>query len=165
QPARPPLAFHGHPEPIPVRGGGRPLFTVEELEACLEDPLAARKAWAGGAFTRQHDAEDGSDLFDWPVLQESADPQERVLHAVLQWGDLRDPHQWQPLLRQAAARLGLPPEEAGALEESLAHFLYDSGHVRFWEAERCWRRHEFLLEWPRKKPPCGLQQKPVVRGV
>jgi len=90
---------------------------------------------------------------------------DQVLHAVLQSADMTDLQSWQPLLRRTSARLGLAAEETGELEEALERFLHIEGYLKLWESEAVWVEQEFLLEWPRKRPPRGQRQRPVVRGV
>src|SRR5262249_4309026 len=85
----------GRPEPIPLRGSGQLVFTVEELEAFLEDPVAARSAWEQGTFADSFDRETSASA--------TASPKEHVLHQVLRNANLADPQQWQPFLRRCAA--------------------------------------------------------------
>jgi ATP-dependent exoDNAse (exonuclease V) beta subunit len=150
----------GWPEAVPIRGSSQVVFTVEELEECLR----GNSAQIPGASIRQHDAEDLSDIQRWPIHSERSALRGRVLHTVLQFADMRDPQIWQSYLRQSAAQMGLPLEETEALEEALRRFSQDF-RVRLGEKGQCWFEREFLLEWPRKRPPHGLRHRPVVRGV
>jgi ATP-dependent helicase/nuclease subunit A len=152
----------GWPEAIPVRGAGQVVFSVEELEGYLRGET--KEAWKLGAFAAQHDAEDGSDIHHWPTRTVRPTLRERVLRGVLQSVDMSDPQHWQPRLRLTAAQMGLPFEEVGALEESLERFTQNLGGW-MWQQDVCWFEREFLLEWPRKRPPQGLQRRPVVRGT
>ena len=166
----------GWPEPVPIRGGAQTVFSVEELEATLADPSAVRVTWAEGAFTPQHDAEDGSDLNDWTARPDMENVRERVLHTLLKLGGLDDPSStllkfggldgassWQAALRKIAGRLGLPAADTGELEAGLARFIEQFPWL--WKMDARWFEREFLLEWPRKRPPRGLRHRPVVRGT
>lgn len=139
----------GRPEPIPLLATAQGVVSVEEAEAFLLDPVQAHAAWERGAFADPVD--------DEPTPLSTA---EDVIRFVLRHADLRDAHQWQPLLRRCAARSGLALEETRELEESFEHFLNEAGQGRFLEARHCWRRQPFLLPWPDERRP-----GPVVRGT
>jgi ATP-dependent helicase/nuclease subunit A len=159
----------GWPEPIPLRACGQRVFTVEELEAFLLDPIAACAFGNAGGFVRQQDAEDGSDLHSWPTRRQQCEPRsmqrsvrEQVLRAVLQFSDLSDPQIWQAYLRRTASRLRLPLEETVELEEALYRFVQQHDWLR---RSGCWFEREFLLEWPDKHSFRVLHQTPVIRGI
>src|SRR5262249_12894155 len=105
----------GCPAAMPLLRTSQRVFTVEELEASLRPSFAEP-----GTFAVQFDTEDGSDRNHWPTLRErvepcsvAASPGERLLRAVLQAWDFRDPQGWRPVLRRAAGELGLPGEAGG----------------------------------------------------
>jgi ATP-dependent exoDNAse (exonuclease V) beta subunit len=156
----------GTPEPIPIRAASQVLFAVEELEAILEgsSPEAL-------SSVRQHDAEDDSDRAEWPTHRDrlgfmgQASTRDRVLRVVLQHGSGNDPAQWQPLLRRTAERLGLPVEESRELEESLERLLNPPTFARVWRAELLRVESPFTLEWPGKRLPRGMKQRPIIQGV
>ena len=54
------LDVRGRPGAIPLRGAGQIVFTVEELEAFLDDPVAARAAWEGGKFAASVDDDENA---------------------------------------------------------------------------------------------------------
>jgi hypothetical protein len=56
-------------------------------------------------------------------------------------------------------------EDARELEEALERFLYQSPFGQVWRAELLRLELPFLLEWPKKRPPRGMKQRPVVQGV
>jgi ATP-dependent helicase/nuclease subunit A len=149
---------------IPVRRIGQRSFTVAELEACLHAPPFA----GPGMFAVQFEAEDGSDRNHWPTrrerLESAQSPQDLLLRTVLQAWDFRDPQGWRPLLRRAAAHLGLV-DESGVLERGLEWFVTTNTFAPLGRAEVCHRELAFLLPWPGKKIPAGLTHRPAVRGV
>jgi hypothetical protein len=69
------------------------------------------------------------------------------------------------VLRQMAIHLGLPNQEVLELEDGLERFRKSHLFQALEQAERCYFEREFLLPWPRKRPPRGLRRRPLVRGV
>ena len=156
------------PVSVPLRRTGQRVFTVAELEALLAASGGVYpRRLLPGAFSRQFDAEDGSDRNHWPARRVCVEPLsqgERLLHAVLRQWDFREASGWRPLLRQTAEHFGLPEEEQ-ALGRSLEAFAGSETFARLAAAAVCHRELEFLLEWPGKDVSAGLRQRPVVRGV
>src|SRR5262249_50072393 len=91
-------------------------------------------------------------------------PGERLLRAVLQAWDFRDPQGLRPVLRRAAAQLGLV-DEAGAVERGVGGVIGSKEFAPPGRAVECHRELEFLMPWPGRKAPAGLKHRPAVRGV
>jgi ATP-dependent helicase/nuclease subunit A len=164
--------------PIPLREGGRRIFTVAEVQAGLGRSTRAgkdRRSRGPAAHSFQFDAEDGSDRHAWvraaerlgPAAETPAGVRDRIVRAVLERWDFRDREGWRPWLARELA--GLP--EAGAAVTSsqlaplLTAFAASETYRLLREARTCYREIEFLLEWPESGDGIGPRPPPAIRGI
>jgi ATP-dependent helicase/nuclease subunit A len=143
--------------PVPLRLENKPVFTIAEIE----NVLMSRANVTDWAF--QFAAEDGSDRTAWMTPRDRLQPcveadellDERILRAVLERWDWRDPAGWRAALEQVNAE--------GMCEKALTQLTTSATFRALAEAKTCYRSWEFArtVELADATPPRRL----LIRGL
>jgi hypothetical protein len=146
---------------VPVRLSGKRVFEMSEIERYWrrEQGLFGELSWTAEDFAPQFDAEDGSDRKAWgrecPARSAMPDSElakhDRILRAVLERWDCREPDGWQAILKE------LGEGDSPDVRTRLAAFAASDLRGKLSAARERHHNVEMLADWP--------GQPVAIRGV